>query len=120
MRKKIGKELDKLTGRKVESTTEKKKKSKKELDPYSESSDSAKKLPDIYKPKEGIGFFGIVFLLIIIGFSVVGVLKTFENDLVNYFPEAEYIFEFLDQQLIYVSETVKNIIVIINDLIDSY
>ena len=119
-KKKIGKELDKLTGRKVESTTEKKKKSKKELDPYSESSDSAKKLPDIYKPKEGIGFFGIVFLLIIIGFSVVGVLKTFENDLVNYFPEAEYIFEFLDQQLIYVSETVKNIIVIINDLIDSY
>ena len=119
-KKKIGKELDKLTGRKVESTTEKKKKSKKELDPYSESSDSAKKLPDIYKPKEGIGFFGIVFLLIIIGFSVVGILKTFENDLVNYFPEAEYIFEFLDQQLIYVSETVKNIIVIINDLIDSY
>ena len=119
-KKKIGKELDKLTGRKVESTTEKKKKAKKELDPYSESSDSAKKLPDIYKPKEGIGFFGIVFLLIIIGFSVVGVLKTFENDLVNYFPEAEYIFEFLDQQLIYVSETVKNMIVIINDLIDSY
>ena len=119
-KKKIGKELDKLTGRKVESTTEKKKKAKKELDPYSESSDSAKKLPDIYKPKEGIGFFGIVFLLIIIGFSVVGVLKTFENDLVNYFPEAEYIFEFLDQQLIYVSETVKNMIVIIKDLIDSY
>ena len=119
-KKKIGKELDKLTGRKVESTTEKKKKAKKELDPYSESSDSAKKLPDIYKPKEGIGFFGIVFLLIIIGFSVVGVLKTFENDLVNYFPEAEYIFEFLDRQLIYVSETVKNMIVIINDLIDSY
>ena len=119
-KKKIGKELDKLTGRKVESTTEKKKKAKKELDPYSESSDSAKKLPDIYKPKEGIGFFGIVFLLIIIGFSVVGVLKTFENDLVNYFPEAEYIFEFLDEQLIYVSETVKNMIVIINDLIDSY
>tara|TARA_B100000029_G_C17251374_1_gene842872 strand:+ start:4 stop:648 length:645 start_codon:yes stop_codon:yes gene_type:complete len=118
-KKKIGKELDKLTGRKVESTT-KKKKAKKELDPYSESSDSVKKLPDIYKPKEGIGFFGIVFLLIIIGFSVVGVLKTFENDLVNYFPEAEYIFEFLDQQLIYVSETVKNMIVIINDLIDSY
>ena len=119
-KKKIGKELDKLTGRKVESTTEKKKKAKKELDPYSESSDSAKKLPDIYKPKEGIGFFGIVFLLIIIGFSVVGVLKTFENDLVNYFPEAEYIFEFLDQQLIYVSETVKNMIVIINDLISYY
>ena len=31
-KKKIGKELDKLTGRKVESTTEKKKKAKKELD----------------------------------------------------------------------------------------
>ena len=46
--------------------------------------------------------------------------ETFENDLSNAFPEIEYIFEFLNEQLIYVSETVKNIIVIISDLINSY
>ena len=81
---------------------------------------SEKKLPQIYVEKEGIGFFGYIFLIIIIGFSIVGVLKTFENDLLNILPETKYIFELLDKQLQYFSETVKNMIVIINDLIDSY
>ncbi len=114
-KKKIGKELDKLTGRKVEKSPEKRnKKIKKNLDP------SLERLPDIYKPKEGVGFFGYIFLLIIVGFSVLGVLKTFENDLINYFPEIEYFFQKLDEQLIYVSESVKNIITILGDLINSY
>ena len=120
-KKKIGKELDKLTGRKIESLVEKKeKKTKKQLDPSSESFDNNKKLPDVYKPKQGIGFFGYIFLLIIIGFSIVGVLKTFENDLLNNFPETEYIFELLNEQLEFLAESVKNMIVIINDLIGSY
>ena len=76
--------------------------------------------PDIYKPKEGLGFLGYIFLLIIISFSVVGILKTFENDLVNYFPQSESIYEVLDLQLEYVSETFKNIIVLVKDLINSY
>ena len=67
-----------------------------------------------------MGFFGYIFLIIIIGFSVVGVLKTFENDLINYLPEAEYAFRLFNEQLEYVAETVKNLIVIINDLINSY
>ena len=46
--------------------------------------------------------------------------RTFENDLLNYFPETEYIFQLLNKQLEYFSETVKNMIVIVNDLIDSY
>ena len=117
-KKKIGKELDKITGRKIEKTIEKKR--KKELDPSTQGISGTEKLPDIYKPREGLGFFGYIFLLIIIGFSIVGVLKTFENDLIDRFPEMEYIFEILDQQLIFVSETVKNIITIINDLINSY
>ena len=66
------------------------------------------------------GFFGYFFLLVIIGFSIVGVLRTFENDLLNYFPEAEYIFELLDKQLIFLAETVKNMIVIIQDLLNAY
>ena len=120
-KKKIGRELDKLTGRKIESPLEKrKKKNKKDVDPSSESSDLDKKFPDIHKAKERMGFFGYIFLLIIIAFSIVGILKTFETDLINRFPETEYIFETLNEQLIYISETVKNIITIISDLIDSY
>ena len=119
-KRKIGKELDKLTGRKRESATKRGKKIKKEMNPSSGSLDSEKQLPDVYKPKQGLGFFGYIFLLIIIGFSVVGALKTFENDLLNYYPKTEYIFELLDEQLIFIAETVKNMIVIVNDLINSY
>ena len=129
-KRKIGKELDKLTGRKVKGTVKKRQKKIKQeieidtieriIDPSAETSDNEKKLPDIYKPKQGLGFFGYIFLLIIIGFSIVGILKTFENDLLNNFPETEYIFQLLDKQLEFFSETVKNMIVIINDLMDSY
>ena len=128
-KRKIGKELDKLTGRKSGRTVQKKQKKIKEveidtiekvIDPSSENLDDEKQASDIDKPNQGLGFFGYIFLLIIIGFSIVGMLRTFENDLLNYFPETEYIFKLLDEQLEYVSETVKNMIVIINDLIDSY
>ena len=79
-----------------------------------------KKLSDAYKPRQGLGLFGYIFLIIIIGFSIVGVLRTFEEDLLNTFPETEYIFTLLDEQLEYLAESVKNLIVIINDLINSY
>ena len=84
-KRKIGKELDKLTGRKVKGTVKKRQKKIKQeieidtieriIDPSAETSDNEKKLPDIYKPKQGLGFFGYIFLLIIIGFSIVGILK---------------------------------------------
>ena len=120
-KRKIGKELDRLTGRKREDTTEKRgKKIKKEVDPSSGSLDSDKQLPDVHKPKQGLGFFGYIFLLIIIGFSIIGVLRTFENDLLNYFPETEFIFKLLDKQLEFLAESVKNIIVVVDDLISSY
>ena len=129
-KRKIGKELDKLTGRKKESTVKKRQKKIKEveidtiqkiIDPSSETlDDNEKQIPDIDESKKGLGFFGYIFLLIIIGFSFVGILKTFENDLINYIPEIEYIFELLDEQLEYVSESIKNIIILIQDLIDSY
>ena len=137
-KKKIGKELDKLTGRKRESIVQKRQKKirefkidsiekkidpssiEKTIDPSSESLDNKNQVPDIDKPKHGLGFLGYIFLLIIIGFSIVGILKTFENDLLSYFPETEYIFELLDKQLEFLAETVKNMIVIVNDLISSY
>ena len=128
-KRKIGKELDKLTGRKRTNTVQKRKKKNREfiinsieetVDPSSKSLDNKKKVPDIDQPKQGLGFFGYVFLLIIIGFSIVGILRTFENDLLNYFPETEYIYQLLDEQLEFLAETVKNMIVIVNDLISSY
>ena len=120
-RKKIGNELDKLTGRKsVGVTRKKKKKIKKEVDPSSESFDNEKQLPEIYKSKQGLGFFGYIFLVMVIGFCLVGILKTFETDLLINFPETKYIFQLLDEQLKYFSETFKNMIVLINDLINSY
>ena len=119
-RRKISRELDEITGRKKSKITKKRKKKLEEVDPSSESLDETKQLPDVYKPKQGLGFFGYIFLLIIIGFSFVGILKTFEDDLLNYFPETEYVFGLLDEQLEFLAESVKNIIVIINDLIDSY
>ncbi len=119
-RKKISRELDEITGRKEIKITRKRKKKLEEVDPSSGGLDNEKQLPDTYKPKQGLGFFGYIFLLIIIGFSVVGILRTFENDLLNTFPETEYIYELLDKQLEFLAESVKNIIVIINDLMDSY
>jgi len=119
-RKKISQELDEITGRKERKITKKRKKKLDEVDPSSESLDNEKKISDIYKSKKGLGFFGYFFLLIIIGFSLVGVLRTFENDLLNIFPEAEYVYELLDEQLEYLAESVKNIIVIFSDLINSY
>ena len=138
-KRKIGKELDKLTGRKGRSTVQKRQKKIKEVaidtiekvidpssgsldavDPSSENLGDEKQVPDIEQPKHGLGFFGYIFLLIIIGFSIVGVLRTFENDLLNHFPETEYIYQLLDEQLEFLAETVKNMIVIVNDLISSY
>ena len=119
-RRKISQELDEITGRKEKKITRKKKKKLEEVDPSSESFDSEKRLPDAYKSRQGLGFFGYVFLLVIVVFSVVGVLRTFEDNLLYYFPETEYIFEFLTEQMTYVSETAKNMIVIINDLTNSY
>ena len=119
-KKKIGKELDKITGRKIEKVSKKIKRTKKEVDPSSQEIDSHEKLPDIYKPRDGLGFFGYVFLIIIIGFSLIGVLKTFENDLINSFPETEYLFTLLNEQLNFFSETTKNMITIVKDLINPY
>jgi predicted Zn finger-like uncharacterized protein len=119
-KKKIGQELDLMTGRKKIKSSERKGKRISEVNPSSQNIENGETLPDIYKPKEKIEIFKYVFLLIIITFSAVGVLKTFEKDLIYNFPEMIFIFEMLEQQMIYVSEAVKNIIVIIDDLINSY
>ena len=90
-RRKISQELDEITGRKEKKITRKRKKKLEEVDPSSGGLDSEKQLSDTYKPKQGLGFFGYTFLLIIIGFSVVGILRTFENDLLNTFRNRIYL-----------------------------
>ena len=120
-KKKIGKELDKLTGRKGETQISKKKiKKSKKLDPSSDIMSNDQQQSDIYQPKGGLGFFGYFFLIIIITFSLIGFFKTFERDLINYFPKIEYMYFLLNEQLEYVAESVKNIITLVNDLINYY
>ena len=80
------------------------------IDPSSEQIDSDN------RQKEGLGFFGYIILLTIITLSIIGVLKTFQNELIMYFPEVEYIFDKGE----YIFESMGYIITIIKDLIMSY
>ena len=120
-KKKITQELDEITGRKKKRRATKKRRKKiDEVNPSSVNLHSNKQLLEVDETKQGLGFFGYIFLIIIIGFSIVGILRTFENDLLNLFPEIEYVYELLDKQLIFLAETVKNMVVIVNDLISTY
>ena len=80
------------------------------IDPSSEQIDSEN------QQKGGLGFFGYIILLTIITLSVVGILKTFQNELIMYFPETEYIFDKGEN----IFESMGYIITIIKDLIMSY
>jgi len=114
-KKNISLELNRITARNIGNI-----KKEKEINPSAQYMDTRETLPDVYIEKKGFSFFGFIFLLIIILSTSVGVLKTFEADVINYFPEMIFIFEILDQQLIYISETIKNIIMILSDLVDAY
>ena len=101
------------------------------IDPSSEEIESdkikqKKQLPDVYRPKQGLGFFGYIFLIAIITLSIVGILKTFQNEMLMHFPKTEYIFKSFDNMVIifkdlikseYIFETFDNILRILKDLI---
>ena len=80
------------------------------IDPSSEQIDSDE------QQKKGLGFFGYIILLTIITLSIIGILKTFQNELTMYFPETEYIFD----KGANIFESMGYIIAIIKDLIKSY
>ena len=80
------------------------------IDPSSEQIDSDD------QQKKGLGFFGYIILLTIITLSIIGILKTFQNELIMYFPETEYIFDKGEN----IFESMGYIITIIIDLIKSY
>ena len=101
--KTIRKRMKKTTEMEIESIS-------KIIDPSSEQLDSDN------QQKEGLGFFGYIILLSVITLSIIGVLKTFQNELIMYFPEVEYIFDKGE----YIFESMGYIITIIKDLIMSY
>ena len=80
------------------------------IDPSSEQIDTDD------QQKKGLGFFGYIILLTIITLSIIGILKTFQNELIMYFPETEYIFDKGEN----IFESMGYIITIIKDLIKSY
>ena len=80
------------------------------IDPSSEQIDNNN------QEKGGLGFFGYIILLTVITLSIVGILKTFQNELIMYFPETEYIFDKGEN----IFESMGYIITIIKDLIKSY
>ena len=101
--KKSRKRVKKTEEMEIESIT-------KIIDPSSEQIDSEN------QQKGGLGFFGYIILLTVITLSVVGVLKTFQNELIMYFPEVEYIFDEGEN----IFESMGYIITIIKDLIKFY
>ena len=80
------------------------------IDPSSEQIDSDD------QQKKGLGFFSYIILLTIITLSIIGILKTFQNELIMYFPETEYIFDKGEN----IFESMGYIISMIKDLIKSY
>ena len=114
-KRKIATELNKLAG-----IAKPKKSRKRMIDPSSGKiggyTTKEKQLPNTYQPKKGLGFFGYIFLLIIITFSIAGILKTFQKELLMYLPEAQYIFDKGE----YIFESIDNMILIVKDLIKSY
>ena len=80
------------------------------IDPSSEQIDSDD------QQKKGLGFFGYIILLTIITLSIIGILKTFQNELIMYFPETEYIFDKGEN----IFESMGYIIAVIKDLIKSF
>ena len=80
------------------------------IDPSSELIDSDE------QQKKGLGFFGYIILLTIITLSIIGILKTFQNELIMYFPETEYIFDKGEN----IFESMGYLITMIKDLIKSY
>ena len=80
------------------------------IDPSSEQIDNDD------QQKKGLGFFGYIILLSVITLSIIGIFKTFQNELIMYFPETEYIFDKGEN----IFESMGYIIAMIKDLIKSY
>ena len=113
-KKAISRELNKIVGRKEKTIIKEDYNELRNFDP------SSYQLPDTYKPKKSLGFLGYIFIITILVFSFVVVMKMIEDNWLNYYPQHQYIFDLLDEQLKYIIETTRNIIIIVEDFIKSY
>ena len=77
---------------------------------------SSEQIDSDTQQKSGLGFFGYIILLTIITLSIIGILKTFQTELIWYLPEAEYLFDKGEN----IFESMGYIITLIRDLIESY
>ena len=110
LKKKIAKELNKKTGKKISS----KKIIKSRINPSKESEQESNKLKkETNDKKGGLGFFGYIFIIILIFVSIVGIAETFKDYISLYYPK-------IYDQLNFVYETFKNIIIIIKDIFKKY
>ena len=115
----IGAELNRRAGIVKPKKSRKKVKKNEEIEIESISKiidPSSEQLDTDNQQKEGLGFFGYIILLTVITLSIIGVLKTFQTELIMYFPEVEYIFDKGE----HIFESMGYIIAIIKDLIKSY
>ena len=109
-KKLIAKELNKKTGKKILS----KKLTKSKINPSKEiEKKNNKTKKETEDKKVSLDFFSYVFLIILIFVSVVGVVETFKDYISLYYPK-------IDNQLDFVYETFKNIIIIIKDIFRKY
>ncbi len=97
-KKVIGIELDKMSGRSRQTTRVLK---ENENQIFSE------------EQKKGMGFFSIIFILLMFFCASILFLDTFKNHITPYWPK-------LDDYLVYIFETLKNIYIIIKDIINNY
>ena len=115
----IGAELNRLAGitKPKKSRKREKKNAEMEIENISKIIDpSSEQIDSDNQQKGGLGFFGYIILLTIITLSIVGILKTFQTELIMYFPEIEYIFDKGEN----IFESMGYIITIIKDLINFY
>ena len=99
-RKNITKELNKLSGRKIEKKEKEVKKTNEFNDQYKETSSS-------------MGFFSFLIVSIMFIASIILFLDTFKNLLIPFFPN-------LENYLIYIFESLNNIYIIIKDIFNNY
>ena len=100
-RKKISKELNKLTA----------KKQVKKNKTIQESNQSDNQYQE--KQNNGMGIFSFLMVLVISVAAIILFLDTFRHQLISFFPS-------LDNYLVYVFETLNNIYIIIKDLFNNY
>ena len=99
-RKKISQELNKLAGKKQV-------KKSKTIDQTAQSADQYQ------ETEKGMGIFSFLIVFIMFVAAIILALDTFKHLLIPLFPD-------LDNYLLYIFETLNNIYIIINDLINNY